>query len=705
MNILAEQSLYITDAFERMQTKADFLALLNYAKRIAFGPNSRPFELRQLNYYINGQSRKGDYTIFAIKKKSGGERTICAPSKGLKAIQICLNLILQQIYKPREVVHGFIPGKSIVSNAEAHLRSKYVFNIDIKDFFVSIDQARIWGRLKAAPYNLSHTNGRQHLANMISILCCCEMTVRRLVNESEFSLMSKRVLPQGAPTSPLIANIICEKLDKRLSGVAKRFEVKYSRYADDITFSSQHHTYGADGDFIKEVRRVIEGQGFQLNVNKTRLQNEKFHQSVTGITVNNKLNVNKRFVEKLRIWLHYWETLGYDKAQPKILGFYLADKGYIKSSNVNISCVIKGKLNYLRMIKGPSDLVYRRLMEKYQRLVAIQSTNKQSIVSNAVSTPSHSRKSAFAPILHNPRRLVGLLKNFSVNDRALKYTTHNWDAGRDAAIFHNLPDFLESASKQYKAFSFELNRLSSNLNAKIYRFIFNPEVSQMGWGAHRIKFGWSSPELLESTSNDPDANPEDVILPSKYQKRVDGITIQKFSQVIDLFKNEIEIRDENSALRSLLLRKHSEHLISFADPTTNNLENKTFYTDVQWLGKALDIVFKNIQLRPQFKDVYYAVKDDQPDRLVLEISHIGSFNFGMSKDDEKLSLAKGSFGDMHNYLKNLCDWSVESVFAEGPYRLNFLISEIGTPAHEKIVPPDGFKHIFTFYKQDENSDY
>ncbi|WP_462266481.1 reverse transcriptase family protein [Mucilaginibacter sp.] len=700
MTISAEQSFYITDAFERMETKEDFLDLLNYAKNIVFGANAYPIQLRQLNYYINGQDRKGNYTVFTIRKKSGSERTICAPNRGLKVIQTCLNLILQQLYKPDQVVHGFVSGSSIITNAQSHLCSRYVFNIDLKDFFSSIDQARIWGRLKLEPFNLNENSGRLHLANMISVLCCCEMKVKRLNEDSELERLKKRVLPQGAPTSPIIANIICDKLDKRLKGVAKRFEVKYSRYADDITFSSQHHIYNNNGDFFKEVRRVIQGQGFRLNEEKTRLQNEKFRQTVTGVVVNKKLNVDKRYVDKLRIWLHYWEKLGYDKAQPIILGFYLADKGYIKNPNANIRMVIMGKLNYLRMIKGPEDAVFRRLSDKFEYLSAIQPKEVKVKVPKPVTAQKSIKQVNFKSVVHDPRRLVTLLKNFSINDRALKYTTHNWDSGRDAAIFSNLSDFLESADKQYKAFSYELKNLSRNLNAKIFSFILNPEVNETGWGAHRIKFGWSSPELLEATSNDPALNPEDFVLPDKYQRRVEGNTIQKFIHVIDLFKNEIEIRDENSALRSLLLQKHSEHLISFIDPTTSNLDNKTFYTDVQWFGKALDIVFKNIQLRSQFNHVSYIVKDKLADRLILEITHTGSYNRGMSKDDEKLGLSKGSFGDMRKYLENLCDWSIESIFTEGAYRLNYLISDPRKPTQEQIIAPDGFKHIFTFYKSE-----
>lgn len=306
------------------------------------------------------------------------------------------------------------------------------------------------------------------------------------------------------------------------------------------------------------------------------------------------------------------------------------------------------------------------------------------------------------PFVHKPKELVDLLKNFSVNDSPLKYTTHSWDAGRDANMFKDLSDFLALAQDQYKTFSYKLKLLSGNLNGKIYNFLFNKEISKTGWGdikfEKRIKFGWSSPELLVACNEDPSLNPEDFILPEKYQLQKAGKTIQKFKHVIDVFKNEVEIRDENSSLLNLILQKHDSFLLSFSEPNINNLDNKTFYTDVQWLTKAMDLIFENIQKRPQHRDVFYSVSELQKDRYVLEILHKNSFNLGKSIYDEKLMLSKGDFSSIKDYLMNLCDWSIESQFTEGFYRINYLTSDNEKPPYEKIEGAEGFKHILTFYK-------
>src|SRR5690606_14368924 len=122
------------------------------------------------------------------------------------------------------------------------------------------------------------------------------------------------VLPQGAPTSPVLTNAICERLDVRLHGVAKRFGMNYTRYADDLTFSSMHNTYEIkpgvsakiyekDSAFDQEVRRIIADQNFHIKESKVRLQKPGYRQEVTGLSVNNKINVSGRYVKQLRQWI------------------------------------------------------------------------------------------------------------------------------------------------------------------------------------------------------------------------------------------------------------------------------------------------------------------------------------------------------------------------------------------------------------------
>jgi RNA-directed DNA polymerase len=385
---------YIKDSFSKMKSKEDLLSLLNYAKNILFGYNTKPFEIKQLNYYSNSNVNKNRYTTFEILKKSGTKRTIHAPKKGLKIIQKCINLILQTIYEPHKAATGFVPNKSIVDNAKIHVGSNYVYNIDLKDFFPSIDQARVWAMLQQNPFELNKKNERLILANIIASLTCTEMEVERLNKNGGWELITKNVLPQGAPTSPTITNIVCQRLDIRLSGVAKRFGLKYSRYADDITFSSMHNVFvnenkisekifDTNTTFTNEIERIINEQNFTIKSSKTRLQKRGYKQEVTGLIVNEKVNVQKKYTKELRMWLYLWEKYGKEKANAYFEEKYISQKGHTKKLPPVMQNVIAGKLEYLAMVKGKENLAYKKLKKRFEKLInAMNKTGKINTKNN-----------------------------------------------------------------------------------------------------------------------------------------------------------------------------------------------------------------------------------------------------------------------------------------------------------------------------------
>jgi RNA-directed DNA polymerase len=375
----------IRTAFQKMQSKEDLLHLLNVAKPLVYGEKAVPFVLKQLTWYSNPKLAVNRYTEFKIKKKSGDDRTINAPVEGLKAIQKTLSFVLQCVFEPHKAAMGFVRYKSIVDNAKIHAGSRYVYNIDLKDFFPSIDQARVWKCLQLKPFNLDgeitsqliinssgwiseKKIGRKDIANIIASLCCTEMEVERKNDSGEWEKVKRNVLPQGAPTSPIITNVICHRLDYLLTAVAKRFGLKYSRYADDMTFSSMHNVFQKDSEFLKELHRIVFEQGFHIKESKTRLQKEGFRQEVTGLLVNDKVNVQKRYNKQLREWLYKWETYGYNKANSFFIQNYIKEKGNVKKGIPNMTMVIDGKLQYLKMVKGDKDGTYLKLKERFDAL-------------------------------------------------------------------------------------------------------------------------------------------------------------------------------------------------------------------------------------------------------------------------------------------------------------------------------------------------
>lgn len=353
----------IARAALQMKSKSDLLGLLNAVKREELRERGidvetfYPFTMTHIQCYCNPNNVFRRYKQFCIKKKSGKLRQITAPrNKSYMMLLQSLNIILKAIYIPSKYAMGFTEGRSVVSNASVHKGQNYVFNIDLKDFFPSVSQARVWKRLQLRPFCFP-----VEIANVIAGIC----SMREPYEDADGVKKYKYVLPQGAPTSPIITNMICDTLDRRLAGLAKRFGVRYTRYADDITFSSMQNVYAENGEFRNELQRIVEGQGFTVNADKTRLQKRGARQEVTGIIVNSKLNVTQGYVRDIRNILYIWSRYGYTAAMSKFMPKYKEKNGYLKKGVPDMMNVIEGKLLYLKMVKGGEDPVYVKLYEKF----------------------------------------------------------------------------------------------------------------------------------------------------------------------------------------------------------------------------------------------------------------------------------------------------------------------------------------------------
>lgn len=343
--------------FSRVKTKEELLQLINAVKTLLKKPDegqkTNLIRLQTFTFFADHRlSGRVRYYQFSIKKKSGGLRILSAPNAPLKEIQRFLAVILSTVYEPKTCVTGFTAQRSIVDNALPHVGKQFVLNIDLKDFFPSIQLHRIKAVLKLPPFNL---NGeRENLAFLIARLCC--------ITTAE----NAGVLPQGAPTSPILSNIVCQKLDHRLNGLAKRYGASYTRYADDITFSSEKSIF--NNGFKREMRRIIEDQHFTINQAKVRLQGMGYRQEVTGLTVNDKVNVSKRYIREVRAMLNNWQKKGYEQAEQIFRQYYLSDKANIKEDKPILRNVLHGKLNYLKMIRGKSDSVYLLYKSQFEVL-------------------------------------------------------------------------------------------------------------------------------------------------------------------------------------------------------------------------------------------------------------------------------------------------------------------------------------------------
>ena len=352
----------IKDIAIEMQNASDLLKLINTIKKDELGEHFHPYTKKQLLWFGNPNHVFHRYRNFEIPKKSGGMRQISAPySQSYMHLLRYIAVILQSIYQPSAHTMGFVPGKSIVDNAKAHVGMNYVFNIDLKDFFPSIEAPRIIARLKVKPFCFPWK-----VAKAIAAICTMRVQEETKSEEKKY----RYVLPQGSPASPVLTNLMCEKLDFLLSGLAKRFGLNYTRYADDITFSSMHNVYQEGSDFRKELERIISEQGFTINSKKTRLNMVGFRQEVTGLTVSHdKVNASRKYIKDLRGLLYIWEKYGYSEAQKRLeehKDYHILR--FTGRKGTSLSCVVEGKLAFLRMVKGANDSTYLTLQKRFEKL-------------------------------------------------------------------------------------------------------------------------------------------------------------------------------------------------------------------------------------------------------------------------------------------------------------------------------------------------
>lgn len=289
--------------------------------------------------------RNPKYRTYSIPKKSGGKREIDAPFPEIKAIQKKFLVFLHSIYFPRNCVHGFCHKKSIVTNANIHVGKRYVINIDLNDFFHSISFYRILGLLKCDMYRIGH-----EVATILAHAAC----------------HNKR-LPMGGVMSPIISNMMAGSLDMAMKRLARSHNMSYSRYADDLTFSTNRKIDAvflcfdpADDKWKGAVIDEILKKGFSVNEKKIRIQHNTTRQEVTGVIVNKKLNVRRSYIDRVRGALHAWETYGEEKAQKQLI--------CLVEHEIHLKKYISGMLAHLCNVKGRDDTVFQKLMKRFMSL-------------------------------------------------------------------------------------------------------------------------------------------------------------------------------------------------------------------------------------------------------------------------------------------------------------------------------------------------
>lgn len=276
------------------------------------------------------------YTSFEIPKKNGESRTINNPVLKLKEVQKKLATILEKEYKKsngnQKISHAFQKNKSIFTNAKIHINKKFVLNTDISDFFDSFH----FGRVKGFFMKDNNFSFNSEVAGIISNICCFHNKNKNPYTKPKL----KNALPQGSPTSPVITNLIFKICDYRIYKLAKKYKLNYTRYADDLTFSTNDkHFSKTFEDFIQELELLLTKSGFSINRKKTRMSYEFQQQKVTGLVVNEKINTQRDF---------------YRNTRSMALSFYKNGTFKVKNKPKHVKTIngLEGRFAYIDQVKG-----------------------------------------------------------------------------------------------------------------------------------------------------------------------------------------------------------------------------------------------------------------------------------------------------------------------------------------------------------------
>ena len=262
-------------------------------------------QLRWLAFHSDAPTRV-HYVSFDVPKKSGGMRRLSAPHQKLANVQHWILTNILNLLPVHKNAHGFVAQHSILTNAEPHVGATVVINADLSNFFPTITFPRVDGMFRKLGYSPA-------IATILALLCTeCPRQALKFGEEIYHAATGPRALPQGACTSPAISNQIASKLDRRMASMASKLGWTYTRYADDLTWSTTGEVTPSVGYVLARLRHIVDDESFALNPTKTRIQRRSQQQSVTGVVVNDRLSVPRSTIRQIRAILHNAKHTGLD---------------------------------------------------------------------------------------------------------------------------------------------------------------------------------------------------------------------------------------------------------------------------------------------------------------------------------------------------------------------------------------------------------
>ena len=324
------ESRFINTAKAQVHSKAFITECLGYAHKLMSHNVPVIFDMHHFSILLGIEVKQiyaiiininDNYKKYSIRKKSGGKRDICAPKPILKQIQrwIYKNILLHE-KRISDCAHGFIPKdgnmtKGIISNAKPHVGKKVVVSMDLKDFFTSIYKKKVFDYFLELGYD-------KEIVDCLTSLCCLN-----------------RSCPQGAPTSPILSNIIFRPVDEKISNYCNNNHLTYTRYADDITVSGDN----INAIIIEDITKILRDNGYKINRKKTRIRIRGTKQEVTGLTISDGMHVPKSYRQDVWRELHFCKKYGVVEHIKHLNNRNKCDRGYYKSW-------LLGRIQFVRQV-------------------------------------------------------------------------------------------------------------------------------------------------------------------------------------------------------------------------------------------------------------------------------------------------------------------------------------------------------------------
>lgn len=305
------------------------------------------FSSKQLGWLLTSTDRGGGpYVRFTIAKRDGSDRLICAPKGRLRAVQRRILATILDHVPTHDAAHGFVTGRSTVTNAQPHVGAKVLLKFDLRNFFPTIHWSRVLGLFTSLGYysgscRIEYDDRSRNVAMTLARLCTYTPDPRQWYCCTT---------PQGAPTSPAIANLICRGLDARLTGLASTCDGVYTRYADDLTFSFRDAAVDV-GRIRWWVDQICHQEGFFVNQSKLRVIRATSRQVVTGIVVNDTMRIPREQRRRFRAMIHNCRQHGIDSQ---------------RRDHPNFEAYLTGFANYIKMVHREEG---EQLLEEVRELL------------------------------------------------------------------------------------------------------------------------------------------------------------------------------------------------------------------------------------------------------------------------------------------------------------------------------------------------